>query len=91
MALGATRGIPASDAARGMLLAADAVADIQISAQSQVLEADGPAIHPFMEHPDVRSAMTDTLELFAYGEIDAATAAEEMIYAIDEVLADIRS
>ncbi|MBF9035839.1 extracellular solute-binding protein [Rhodobacterales bacterium HKCCE2091] len=91
MALGATRGVPASDAARGMLLEAEAIEPIQITAQSQVLEADGPAIHSFMEHPDVRGAMEENLELFAYGEIDAATAAEEMIYAIEEVLSEIDS
>lgn len=89
MALGATRGMPASNVARGILLSADAIADIQISAQDQIIEAEGPAIHPFMEHPDVRSAMQDSLEFFAYGEIDAATAAEEMILQIQEVLDDI--
>ena len=89
MALGATRGVPSSDTARGLLLANDAIADIQVSAQAQVLEASGPAIHPFMEHPDVRSAMSDNLELFAYGEIDAAEAASEMMLGVQEVLDDI--
>jgi oligogalacturonide transport system substrate-binding protein len=35
--------------------------------------------------------MQDNLELFAYGEVDAETAADEMIYGIEEALADIDS
>lgn len=87
-ALGSTRGVPASAAALKQLQDADAIAPEQASAQAKILEADGPAIHPFMEHPDVRSAMQDNLEAFAYGQIDAETAADEMIYAIEEVLLD---
>lgn len=88
-ALGSTRGVPASITARKQLLDADAIKQIQIDAQARVINAEGPAIHPMMEFPDVRSAMEDNLELFAYGEIDAATAADEMIMAISEALEDI--
>ncbi|WP_316014130.1 ABC transporter substrate-binding protein [Roseobacter sp. HKCCA0434] len=91
MALGATRGVPASNGARDMLVGADAIAPAQMDAQNKVLDAEGPAIHPFMEHPDVRSALQDNLELFAYGEIDAREAAAEMMMAIEEVLEDIES
>ncbi len=90
-ALGSTRGVPASMAARTQLLDAGAIKQIQIDAQARVINAEGPAIHPMMEFPDVRSAMQDNLELFAYGEVDAATAADEMIYAIEEALEDIAS
>lgn len=90
-ALGSTRGVPASRTAREQLLAADSIKPIQIEAQAKVIEAEGPAIHPMMEFPSIRSAMQDNLELFAYGEIDAATAADEMMYAIDEALADVKS
>jgi oligogalacturonide transport system substrate-binding protein len=89
MALGSTRGVPASNAAREMLMAAGGISDIQIEAQNRVLEGEGPTIHPFIEHPDVRSAMIDALEMFAYGRIDAATAAEEMLIGIEAVLSDI--
>ena len=85
-ALGSTRGIPASTAAREMLMAAGGIQDVQIEAQNRVLEGEGPTIHPFMEHPDVRSAMIDALEMFAYGRIDAATAADEMLIGIEAVL-----
>lgn len=90
-ALGSTRGVPASKTAREQLLSADAIKPMQIEAQARVIEAEGPGIHPMMEFPDVRSAMQDNLELFAYGEVDAATAADEMIYAIEEALEDVRS
>jgi oligogalacturonide transport system substrate-binding protein len=90
-ALGSTRGVPASATAREQLLAADAIKPIQIEAQAKVIAAEGPAIHPMMEFPSVRSAMMDNLELFAYGELDADAAADEMIYAIEEALEDVRS
>ncbi|MCJ7874419.1 hypothetical protein [Phaeobacter sp. J2-8] len=90
-ALGSTRGVPASKTAREQLLKAGAIAPIQIEAQARVINAEGPGIHPMMEFPDVRSAIQDNLELFAYGEIDAATAADDMSYAIEEALEDIGS
>ncbi|SMX30251.1 Putative ABC transporter substrate-binding protein YesO [Pelagimonas phthalicica] len=89
-ALGSTRGVPASKAAREQLLAADAIKAVQIEAQAKVISAEGPAIHPMMEFPTVRSALEDNLELFAYGEIDAETAADDMIYAINEALEDVK-
>ncbi|MBO9467682.1 carbohydrate ABC transporter substrate-binding protein [Tropicibacter sp. R15_0] len=89
-ALGSTRGVPASKAAREQLLAADAIKAVQIEAQAKVINAEGPAIHPMMEFPTVRSALEDNLELFAYGEIDAETAADDMIYAINEALEDVK-
>lgn len=88
-ALGSTRGVPGSNAARSQLLSAGTIQPVQIQAQARVINAEGPAIHPMMEFPDVRSALQDNLELFAYGEIDAATAADEMIYAIEEALEDL--
>lgn len=87
-ALGTTRGIPASDAAFDALSTAGEIQPIQAHAQEMVIEGEGPAIHPFMEHPDVRAAMEDNLEAFAYGQIDAATAADEILYGIEEVLED---
>ena len=90
-ALGSTRGVPASKAAIKQLSDVGAIAPMQVEAQDRVMAAEGPAIHPMMEFPDVRSAMEDNLELYAYGEIDAATAADEMIYAIKEALEDMGS
>lgn len=90
-ALGSTRGVPASKTAREQLLGAESIAQVQIDAQDKVINAEGPAIHPMMEFPSVRSAMSDNLELFAYGEINAEEAAEEMMLAIEEALDDIKS
>ncbi|MGB0661930.1 MAG: ABC transporter substrate-binding protein [Mangrovicoccus sp.] len=89
-AMGSARGVPASAKAKQQLVASGTLKPIQLEAQDLVINANGPAIHPFMEHPDVRSAMVDNLELFAYGEIDAATAADEMFYGIEEALDDIK-
>jgi len=89
-ALGSTRGVPASAGAKSKLLDAGAIKPQQTSAQDLVLTAEGPAIHPFMEHPDVRSAMQDNLELFAYGEITAEEAAADMMAGIDEALEQLR-
>lgn len=88
-ALGSTRGIPASTAARELLMAGGKIETVQIEAQNRVLEGEGPTISPFLEHPDVRSVMIDALEMFAYGKIDAATAAEEMLIGIEAVLSNI--
>jgi len=88
-ALGGTRGVPASTAAREQLLAEGGLAQAQIDAQALVISSDGPAIHPMMEFPDVRSALQDNLELYAYGELTAEEAAEEMVYAIEEALEDL--
>lgn len=90
-ALGGTRGVPASGAAREHLLATGGLKPIQIDAQAKVLSGEGPAIHPMMEFPTVRSALQDNLELFAYGEVSAEEAADEMMLAIEEALADINS
>lgn len=89
-ALGSARGVPSSSAAKTQLLENGAIKPEQTDAQNLVLKAEGPAIHPFMEHPDVRSAMADNLEQFAYGQMSAVEAADEMIYAIDEALEDLR-
>ncbi len=90
-ALGGTRGVPASSAARDYLLSNDGLKQIQIDAQAKVISGQGPAIHPMMEFPTIRAALQDNLELFAYGELNAEEAAEEMILAIEEALADIKS
>lgn len=89
-ALGGTRGVPASKAARERLLSTGGLKQIQIDAQAKVLAGQGPAIHPMMEFPTIRAALQDNLELFAYGELSAEEAADEMIYAIEEALEDIK-
>lgn len=51
------------------------------------MEAEGPAVSAFNEHPDVREIFKDTLEAHAYGQISSADAAQEIIDGINDVLA----
>ncbi len=87
-ALGATRGLPASAIATQTLLDAGAVNQTQIDANAIVMSSTGPGVSPFNEHPDVRTALKDNLELYAYGEISSAEAAELIIADINEALED---
>ncbi|RPE71662.1 carbohydrate ABC transporter substrate-binding protein (CUT1 family) [Pacificibacter maritimus] len=85
-AMGTARGLPASKAAQAQLAADGSIVDIQTEANDMVLQASGPEVSAYAEHPEVRSLMTDTLELFAYGELSAQEAAEEIILGTNEVL-----
>nr|WP_272213818.1 hypothetical protein [Marinicella sp. W31]MDC2879770.1 hypothetical protein [Marinicella sp. W31] len=89
--LGTTRGIPASKAAFDQLTAAGAITQEQIEAHQIILDATGPTISPYFEHPQVASAIGDTLEEFAYGQIDAETAADDILYNVNEVLDRVRN
>lgn len=84
--MGTARGLPASKAAQEQLAAAGTIIDVQTHANDMVLQASGPDVSAFAEHPEVRSLMKDTMELYAYGEISAMEAAEEMILGTNEVL-----
>ncbi|TNB48712.1 carbohydrate ABC transporter substrate-binding protein [Martelella lutilitoris] len=89
--LGTTRGIPASKKAFDQLTAEGAIEQEQIDAHQIILDATGPTISPYFEHPQIASAIGDTLEEFAYGQIDAETAADDIIYNVDEVLDRVRN
>jgi len=90
-ALGATRGLPAARVAAETLVSQGAIAEKLAAANAIVMAADGPTVSPLNEHPEVRSVFKDALELYAYGEIDAATAAEEIIYGVNEAIEDYAS
>ncbi|QHQ34346.1 ABC transporter substrate-binding protein [Algicella marina] len=90
-ALGTTRGLPASSAASGKLQADGAIEPVLVESNKIVMDSEGPNVSPLNEHPEVRGIFTDTLELFAYGEIDAQTAAEEIILGVNEALEDFQS
>lgn len=89
--LGTTRGIPASKQAFEQLTAAGAIEQEQIDAHQIILDATGPTISPYFEHPQIASAIGDTLEEFAYGQIDAETAADDIIYNVNDVLDRVRN
>ncbi len=90
-AMGTARGLPASKAAATQLIEAGSIKPILKQANEIIMGGTGPGVSPFNEHPDVRTVLTDTLELFAYGQIDSATAAEEIIEGVNEALEDYRS
>jgi oligogalacturonide transport system substrate-binding protein len=73
------RGIPAAQSAMA-LLEAEGLIDPNVKAANDlVLAADAPAASPFFEDPSVRTAYEGALEEFAYGNIDAQTAAAQII------------
>ncbi|ALI57037.1 ABC transporter substrate-binding protein [Celeribacter marinus] len=87
-AMGSARGVPSSDVAATQLLENGGIQQIQVDAQNMVMGADAPAISPYNEDPDVRAGIEDTLELFAYGELDSADASEEILMLVNEALED---
>ncbi|EPX75474.1 ABC transporter substrate-binding protein [Salipiger mucosus] len=87
-ALKDTRGLPASEAAADRLIEAGMVKPEIVKAHEIAMEATGPAISPFNEHPELRGAFIDTLEEYSYGMIDAQDAAEVIIDEANSVLED---
>jgi oligogalacturonide transport system substrate-binding protein len=85
-AMASARGVPSSDVAAARLLETGGIKQIQIDAQNMVMAADTPSISAYNEDPDVRAALEDTLELFAYGELDSSEAAEEILMLAGEAL-----
>ncbi|MCT7373487.1 ABC transporter substrate-binding protein [Chelativorans salis] len=86
-ALGDTRGIPASRIAAETLAEGGAINPRLLEAHKLVIEAEGPTVSPFNEHPEVREIFKDALEEFAYGNISAADAATEIVDGVNGVLA----
>lgn len=84
-ALGTSRGLPASKAAATRL--GDKGEPEVRAANAIVMAASGPTVSPFNEHPEIRSAFIDTLEEYAYGQIPADEAAEQIIDTVNDVLA----
>ncbi|KZM47566.1 ABC transporter substrate-binding protein [Labrenzia sp. OB1] len=89
-ALGTTRGLPASKAASGQLKAAGSIKPELADANAIIMAASGPTVSPLNEHPDVRSIFLDTLEEYAYGQIDANAAAEQIIDGVNEAIEEYR-
>lgn len=87
-AMGSERGVPSSDVAAAQLLADGGIEQIQVDAQDMVMAAEAPAISAFNEDPDVRAGIEDTLELFAYGEVDSTEAADEILMLVNEAMED---
>lgn len=85
-AMATARGLPASSVAHKQLADNGKIVPIQTQANEMVLDASGPEVSAFAEHPEVRSILKDTMELYAYGEISAEDAASDIIMNVNEVL-----
>ncbi|MEO9776184.1 ABC transporter substrate-binding protein [Roseibium sp.] len=90
-ALGTTRGLPASKAAASRLSEAGNIRPELAAANAIIMESTGPTVSPLNEHPDVRTVFLDTLEMYAYGRLEAAEAAQEIIDGVNEAIEDYRS
>ncbi|UFM64192.1 ABC transporter substrate-binding protein [Paracoccus sp. MA] len=86
LALDDSRGLPASKAAQALL---QGKGDPNVAAANAIaMAASGPTISPFNEHPEVRGNFIDTLEEYAYGQIDALDAAQQIIDGTNDVLVE---
>ena len=84
--LGDSRGLPASKVANARLQETGKIDPVLVQANAIILAGEGPVVSPFNEHPEVRSAFKDALELYAYGEITSDEAADDIIVNVNEVL-----
>jgi len=85
-ALGTTRGIPGSKTASARL-GNEGDAEVR-EANAIVMASSGPTVSPFNENPEIRGIFLDTLEEYAYGQLDAQQAAEQIIDGVNDVLAE---
>lgn len=87
MAMGDARGVPSNSAAAKMLLDAGRIDQNLIAANAIMVAEEGPAVSPHNENPEVRQLFLDTVEAFGYGQIDAATAADEIVNGVSDIAA----
>lgn len=85
-ALGTSRGLPASKAAAAQL-AGEGEPEVR-AANAIVMASSGPTVSPFNEHPEIRGIFIDTLEEYAYGQLDAQVAAEQIVDGVNDVLSN---
>ncbi|MBT9371827.1 ABC transporter substrate-binding protein [Rhizobium sp. CSW-27] len=86
-ALGTSRGLPASKVAAKMLTDAGKIEPQIVAAHDIIMKATGPTVSPLNEHPEIRAVFLDTLEEYAYEQIDSKEAAEQIIEGVNDVLA----
>ncbi len=86
VAMGSARGLPASAIASKILADKGAIDPTLVAANKIILDGEGPGVSPFNEHPGVREVFMDSLELYAYDEITADVAAQEIIDGINDVM-----
>jgi oligogalacturonide transport system substrate-binding protein len=87
--MGDQRGLPSSETAAKQLLDSGKISAQLVEANSFVMAASGPTVSPYNEDPEVRDIFQSTLEEFAYGQIDAATAAQTIIDGVNARLGEL--
>ncbi|MBP7003381.1 ABC transporter substrate-binding protein [Amaricoccus sp.] len=87
MAMGDARGVPSNASAAKMLLDAGKIDPNLIEANAIMVAEEGPAVSPYNENPEIRQVFLDTVEAFGYGQMDAAAAAEEIVYDVSDITA----
>jgi oligogalacturonide transport system substrate-binding protein len=87
--LGATRGLPSSKVALEVLTSAGTIEPAQIEANKIVMQSTGVEVSPLNENPRVAEAFDSIFEAFAYGQLNAETAAAGIIDRINGILTGI--
>lgn len=85
-ALGTSRGLPASKIAAKMLTDAGKIEQPIVAAHDIIMKGTGPTVSPLNEHPEIRAVFLDTLEEYAYEQLDSKEAAEQIIDGVNDVL-----
>ncbi|MCO5731435.1 ABC transporter substrate-binding protein [Rhizobium sp. SSA_523] len=86
-ALGTSRGLPASKIAAQRLTEAGKIEPQIVAAHDIIMQGKGPTVSPLNEHPEIRAVFLDTLEEYAYEQLDSQEAAEQIIEGVNDVLA----
>jgi len=84
--LGDSRGLPASAIALKTLEEAGKLTAERLNGAKIVAEATGPVMSPLIEHPSVQELFKDVIEQFAYGQLTAEEAGEEMVDGLTKAL-----
>ncbi len=77
--LGDSRGLPASAIGKSTLEGAGKLTPERLNGAKIVADATGPVMSPLIEHPSVQEVFKDVIEQFAYGQLTAEEAGEEMV------------
>jgi oligogalacturonide transport system substrate-binding protein len=86
MILGDSRGLPASAIAKSTLEAAGKLTPERLEGAKIVAAASGPTMSPLIEHPTVQELFKDVIEQFAYGQLTADEAGQEIVDGLTKAL-----
>ncbi|MGF9564539.1 ABC transporter substrate-binding protein [Neorhizobium sp. JUb45] len=84
--LGDSRGLPASAIAKATLEQAGKLTPERLDGAKIVADATGPVMSPLIEHPSVQEVFKDVIEQFAYGQLTAEEAGEEIVNGLTKAL-----